>query len=112
MLSNGNPTTSVNITKDKRTAKIPTVVSANATPSIALPANEARNAYSIYNRGPSSVFMQEGTTVTSSLWEVQIHSGFYWKEDFPGARYLGPISVVTAANGNAVLQVSESVTLL
>ncbi len=106
MLFNLNPTTSVNTTEDVRGAKNTTTLSATSTVSVALAANANRANYSIYNAGPATVFLREGASPTPALYDVQIPAGFYWKEDFPSARYLGAISVVTAA-GTASLQVSE-----
>lgn len=106
MLFNLNPTTSVNITEDVRTAKTTATVSATSTVGVALVANASRANYSIYNTGPSTVFLREGATVSAVLYDVQIPSGFYWKEEFTSARYLGAISVITAS-GTASLQVSE-----
>ncbi len=106
MLFNLNPASSVNITEDTRTAKTTATVSATSTVSVALAANPNRTNYSIYNVGPSTVFLREGAVVTSSVYDVTIPSGFYWREDFNAARYLGAISVITAS-GTASLQVSE-----
>ena len=106
MLFNLNPSSSVNITEDVRAAKTTATVAASTTLAVALAANANRANYSIYNAGPSTVFVREGAVVTAALYDVQIPSGFYWKEDFPSARYLGAISVITAA-GTASLQVSE-----
>lgn len=106
MLFNLNPSNTVNITEDTRGAKTTATVAATSTASPALAANTARANYSIYNTGPATVYIREGSTVTSVLYDVAIPSGFYWKEDFPGARYLGAISVITAS-GTASLQVSE-----
>ncbi len=106
MLFNLNPTTSVNITEDVRTAKTTATISATSTVGVALAANANRANYSIYNAGPATVFVREGAVVTSTLYDVQIPAGFYWKEDFSSARYLGAISVITAS-GTASLQVSE-----
>lgn len=106
MLFNLNPTSSVNITEDVRGAKTTATVPATSTLGVALAANTNRANYSIYNVGPATVFMREGATVSSVLYDVQIPAGFYWKEDFPSARYLGTISVITAS-GTASLQVSE-----
>jgi len=106
MLFNLNPASSVNITEDTRTAKSTATVSATSTISVALAANAGRTNYSIYNAGPSTVYLREGAVVTSSLYDVTIPAGFYWREDFLSARYLGAISVITAS-GTASLQVSE-----
>lgn len=106
MLFNLNPTASVNITEDVRGAKTTATVSATSTVGVALAANANRANYSIYNAGPATVFLREGAAVTPTLYDVQIPAGFYWKEDFPSARYLGAISVITAS-GTASLQVSE-----
>jgi hypothetical protein len=106
MLFNLNPATSVNIAEDVRSAKTTATVSASTTVSPALAANANRANYSIYNAGPATVFVREGSAVTSALYDVQIPAGFYWKEDFNAARYLGAISVITAA-GTASLLVSE-----
>lgn len=106
MLFNLNPSTSVNITEDTRTAKTSATVSATSTVVVALAANANRANYSIYNAGPATVFLREGAVVTSALYDVQIPAGFYWKEEFTSAKYLGAISVITAS-GTASLQVSE-----
>ena len=106
MLFNLNPTASVNITEDVRGAKTTATISATSTVGVALAANANRANYSIYNAGPATVFVREGAVVTSTLYDVQIPAGFYWKEDFSSARYLGAISVITAS-GTASLQVSE-----
>ncbi|MDB9514760.1 hypothetical protein PN499_26505 [Kamptonema animale CS-326] len=111
MIFNLNPNSQVDIKEDTRGAKTTTTVSATSTVSVALAANENRANYSIYNAGPATVFLREGAVVTSTLYDVQIPSGFYWKEDFGGAaRYLGAVSVITAS-GTASLQVSEGALL-
>ena len=97
---------SVNVAEDTRGAKVPVVVSVTNTAANALSANPNRACYSMFNTGPATVFMREGAAVTSTLYDVQIPPGFYWKEDFPSARYLGVISVITAS-GTASLLVSE-----
>lgn len=106
MLFNLNPSNTVNVTEDTRGAKATATVSVTSTVSVALAANPSRANYSIYNTGPATVFLREGAVVSATLYDVAIPSGFYWKEDFPGARYLGAISVITAS-GTASLQVSE-----
>lgn len=106
MLVNLNPNSSVNVAEDTRTAKVTTAVSATSTVGVALAANTNRAVYSIYNTGPATVFLREGGVVTSTLYDVQIPAGFYWKEEFSSARYLGAISVITAS-GTASLLVSE-----
>jgi hypothetical protein len=111
MIFNLNPNAEVNIKEDTRSAKTTTTVSATSTAAVALAANANRANYSIYNAGPATVFLREGATVTSALYDVPIPSGFHWKEDFNGtARYLGAISVITAAD-TASLQVSEGTLL-
>lgn len=106
MLFNLNSSTSVNVSEDVRTAKTTTTVNATSTVSVALPANSNRANYSIYNAGGNTVFLREGATVTSALYDVQIPPGFYWKEEFTSARYFGTVSVITAT-GTTSLQVSE-----
>lgn len=106
MLFNLNPSNAVNITEDTRSAKTTATISVTSTVSVALAANSSRANYSIYNTGPATVFPREGVVVSATLYDVAIPSGFYWKEDFPSARYLGAISVITAS-GTASLQVSE-----
>ncbi len=106
MLFNLNSSASVNVAEDVRGANITVTVSATSTVGVALAANANRANYSIYNAGPTTVFLREGSVVTPALYDVQIPVGFYWKEDFPSARYLGAISVITAS-GTASLQVSE-----
>ncbi len=106
MLFNLNPSASVNITEDIRAAKTTATVSVTTTASVALAANPNRTNYSIYNTGISTIYLREGTVVTATLYDVMIPAGFYWKEDFSSARYLGAISVITAS-GTASLQVSE-----
>lgn len=106
MLFNINPAANANITKDTRSAKVPAPVPVTSTGSIALAANTNRANYSIYNEGPATVFIGEGSVVTPSLYEVQIPAGFYWKEEFNSARYLGEIAAITES-GTASLLVSE-----
>lgn len=107
MLVNLNPSNSaVNIAEDVRGAKTPATVSVTTTLTVALAANASRACYAIYNAGPATVYLREGTAVTPTLYEVLIPSGFYYKEEFPSARYLGQVSVITAS-GTASLQVSE-----
>ena len=106
MLVNVNPSTNVNITEDLRSAKTTTTVSATTTVAVALAANAAWANYSIYNAGSSTVFLREGTVVTSTLYDVQIPPGFYGKEEFLTSRYTGVVSVITAS-GTAPLMVSE-----
>lgn len=109
MLFNLNPSNVVNVAEDIRGPKTTTTVSATATVSVALPANNSRGVYSIYNAGTTSVFIREGATVTSALYDFVIPPGFYWKEDFASSpRYLGAISAITAS-GTTSLQVSEAV---
>lgn len=106
MLVNVNSSTSVNIAEDLRSAKTTATVSATTTVAVALAANAARANYSIYNAGSSTVFLREGTAVTSTLYDVQIPPGFYWKEEFLTSRYTGVLSVITAS-GTSSLLVSE-----
>ena len=106
MLVNVNPSTSVNIAEDLRSAKTTATVSATTTVAVALAANAARANYSIYNDGSSTVFLREGAIVTPTLYEVQIPPGFYWKEEFLTSRYTGVLSVITAS-GTSSLLVSE-----
>lgn len=106
MLVNVSPGTSVNIAEDVRSAKITATVSATTTVVVALAANVQRANYSIYNAGSSTVFLREGILVTSTLYDVQIPPGFYWKEEFLTARYTGVVSVITVS-GTSSLLVSE-----
>ena len=106
MLINVNSNSVVNVSEDVRSANSAVTVSATTTVAVALAANANRANYSIYNAGPATVFLREGSVVTSTLYTTPIPSGFLWKEDFIGARYTGPISVITAS-GAASLQVSE-----
>lgn len=96
----------MNVSEDARNANTVTPVSATTTAGVALAANANRVNYSIYNAGPATVFLREGSVVTSTLYTTPIPSGFLWKEDFIGARYTGVISVITGS-GTASLQVSE-----
>lgn len=106
MLVNVNSSTSVNVAEDLRSAKTVATISATTTVAVALAANPVRANYSIYNTGSSTVFLREGTSVTSTLYDVQIPPGFYWKEEFLTSRYTGVVSVITAS-GTASLMVSE-----
>lgn len=110
MLFDLNPRSDFDIAEDVRGPKTTTTVSATATASVVLPANNGRRAvYSIYNAGATSVFVREGATVTPTLYEFIIPPGFLWKEDFGNTpRYLGAVSAVTAS-GTTSLQVSEAV---
>ena len=106
MLINVNSNSVVNIAEDVRAANSAATVAATTTVAVALAANPNRANYSIYNAGPATVFLREGSVVTSALYTTPIPSGFLWKEDFTSARYTGVISVITAS-GTASLQVSE-----
>ncbi|MCC3423442.1 MAG: hypothetical protein JGK12_05790 [Microcoleus sp. PH2017_01_SCD_O_A] len=106
MLINVNSNSVVNISEDLRGANAVAPVSATTTVAVALAANANRANYSIYNAGPATVFLREGSVVTPALHTTPIPSGFLWKEDFVSARYTGVISVITAS-GTASLQVSE-----
>jgi hypothetical protein len=109
MLVNLNPSNAaVNVAEDIRGPKTPTTVSVTSTLTVALAANAARACYSVYNVGPGTVFLREGSTVSATLYEVLIPAGFYYKEEFLSARFTGPVSVITAS-GTASLQVSEGV---
>ncbi len=111
MIFNLNPNNQVDIKKDTRGPKMTATVSATSTVSVALAANANRANYSILNNGPATIYLREGAVVTSTLCDVAIPSGFYWKEEFSGSpRYLGAISVITAS-GTASLQVSEGTLL-
>ena len=106
MLFNLNSSANTNIAEDVRSAKSTATVSATSTLSVALPANSSRANYSIYNAGTNAIFLREGAVVSATLYDVMIPPGFYWKEEFTSARYLGAISVITAT-GTTSLQVSE-----
>jgi hypothetical protein len=107
MLVNLNPSTAaINIAEDLRGAKTPATVSVSNVLTVALAANTSRACYTIYNAGPATVYLREGAAVSTTLYEVPIPSGFYYKEEFPSARYTGQVSVITAS-GTASLQVSE-----
>jgi len=106
MLVNVNPSTSVNIAEDLRSPKTTATVLATTTVAVALEVNAVRANYSIYNAGSSTVFVREGTEVTSTLYDLQIPPGFYWKEEFLTSRYTGVVSVITES-GTASLMVSE-----
>ncbi|MEZ2280379.1 MAG: hypothetical protein ACBR12_26095 [Microcoleus sp.] len=109
MLYDLNPRSGVNVVEDIRGPKTTTTVSATATASVILPANSNRAVYSIYNAGNTTVFLREGSTVSSTVFEVPLHPGFMWKEDFSNSpRYLGAISGITAT-GTSSLLVSEAV---
>jgi hypothetical protein len=107
-LVNLNPSNlAVNIAEDIRGSDTATAVSATATASVALAANPARGAYSIYNAGTTTVFMRESATVTSTLYKHPIPAGYLFESDFSTSRYTGPISVITAS-GTSNLMVTES----
>ena len=107
MLVNLNPSNAaINVAEDIRGAKTPTTVSVTNAVTVALAANASRACYSIYNAGSATVYLREGSTVSATLYEVLIPAGFYYKEEFPSARYTGQVSVITAS-GTASLQVSE-----
>jgi len=107
MLVNLNPPNpAINIAEDIRGAKTPVTVSVTNALTVALAANASRACYAIYNAGPATVYLREGTVVSSTLYEVVIPSGFYYKEEFSSARYTGQVSVITAS-GTASLPVSE-----
>jgi hypothetical protein len=109
MLVNLNPSNAaVNVAEDIRGAKTTTTVSVTNALTVGLAANAGRACYSLYNAGPATVCLREGSPVSATLYEVLIPSGFYYKEEFVSARYTGQVSLITAS-GTASVQVSEGV---
>lgn len=109
MLFDLNSKANVDISEDIRGPKITTAVSATSTAAVILPVNNNRAGYSVYNAGSVPVFIRDGTTITSSVYEFILNPGFLWKENFDNSpRYLGAISAVTAS-GTSSLLVSEAV---
>ena len=108
-LVNLNPSNvAVNIAEDIRSSDTVTAVSATATASVAIPANPLRAGYSIYNAGPTTVFVRENATVTAVLYKHPIPPGYLFESEFTtSSRYTGAISVITAS-GTSNLMVSES----
>jgi hypothetical protein len=107
MLVNLNPSNAaINVAEDTRGAKTPTTVSVTNTLTVGLAANTSRACYSLYNAGPATVHLREGSTVSPTLYEVLIPAGFYYKEEFLSARFTGQVSLITAS-GTASVQVSE-----
>lgn len=106
MLFNLNQSNPINPTEDVRGAKVTSAVTATTTVGVLLAANPLRAAISIFNAGSVDIFIREGATVTSTLYELKIPPGYLYKEEYAGGRYLGAISVITAS-GSAVLMVSE-----
>lgn len=90
-----------------RNAGTPVSVSISTTSSVALAANVNRANYSLYNAGPATIFMREGTVAAGNLYERLIPPGFQWDSEPSSYRYTGAISLVTAA-GTATVMVTES----
>ena len=91
-----------------RQAKTTTATEITTTASVALAANANRANYSLFNAGPETVLLQEGTTVTPAAYEVSIPAGFHWNSEPSNYRYIGAISLITAS-GTANVMVSESI---
>jgi len=104
---NLNPTTQQQ-TLQARQAKTTTAVAIATTASVALAANANRANFSLFNAGPATVFLREGSTVTATVYEVSIPMGFHWSSEPSAYRYTGAISLI-AASGTANIMVSESV---
>lgn len=82
MLFDLNSKSSVNITEDIRGPKTTTTVSATSTAAVILPANSSRAVYTVYNAGSVPVFIRDGTTVTSSIYEFILNPGFFLERGF------------------------------
>lgn len=104
---NLNPTAQQQ-TLQARQAKTTTAVAVTTTASVALAANANRANMSLFNAGPATVFLREGSTVTATVYEASIPMGFHWSFEPNAYRYTGAISLITAS-GTANIMVSESV---
>jgi len=109
-----SPGTTVNITEDNRSNLGPVVgspFSVGTTGSLILPANSSRATAAIFNAGPATIFLREGTTpATTSVYNYPLPANRLWEPD-SNFRYLGAMGAVTAG-GAATVHVSESVVLI
>jgi len=85
------------------------------TPTIILPANTSapeRATVAIFNAGPATVFLLEGTSpaITPTNYNHPLPPNRLWEPD-PNFRFRGAMQAITAS-GNATVRVSESVVLL
>jgi hypothetical protein len=107
MMMNLNPGLPVNVNEGVRDAQTVVTAAVGTTVFPVLAANPSRASYNLYNIGSETVYIREGATVSSTLYDIAIPPGYLWKEAFSGSpRYLGAISGVTAS-GISSLQVSE-----
>ena len=101
--------TSINIAEDVRGAATPAApVSVTTTASVILPANPTRATVSIYNGGTTTIYLGEGTTVSSTAYNYPLPPGRLWEPD-SNFRYLGAVSAISASGTNTLVRVSESV---
>ena len=91
-----------------RNANLPVSVSVTTTAAIGLAANANRAKWQMYNAGPGTILMREGTTVAANLYEKLIPPNFHWDSEPSNYRYTGAISFMTVS-GTATVMVSESV---
>jgi hypothetical protein len=102
----------VNVAEDVRGSATPApAVSVAATASVILPANSNRATAHVYNGGTTTIFLGEGTTVSTTAYNYPLPPGRLWEPD-SNFRYLGAISAITASGTNAQIRVSESVVII
>jgi hypothetical protein len=103
---------SVNVAEDVRGAATPALpVSVTSAASVILLANPNRATAHIYNGGKTTVFLGEGTTVSTTTYNYPLPPGRLWEPD-SNFRYLGPVSAIVANGTNAEVRVSESVVII
>ena len=108
------PGTSVNIAEDVRSSlsAIPSSpFSVGTVSSLILPGNASRATAAIFNAGPATIFLREGSTpATPLIYNYPLPPNRLWEPD-SNFRYPGAMQAITAV-GVATVHVSESIVLL
>lgn len=93
---------SVTVPPSISTTATPTSVTANTTSVAFLAANSARKGTTIWNNSTASLYVELGTTATTSVFTARVAAGGYYEIPFT---YTGAISGIwDANNGNALIR--------
>lgn len=113
------PITNINVTEDTRgnlTSVTGSPFQVTTAAGVILPANTgtspARATAAIFNVGPATVFLKEGTTptVTATNYNYPLPANRLWEPD-PNYRFQGAVQAITVS-GIATVHVSESLILI
>lgn len=93
---------SVTVTESTSGTSTPTTVASSATNATILAANSNRKGATIWNDSTATLFIEFGTTATTSAFTAKLYAGGYYEVPF---HYTGVISGIwSAANGNALVR--------